>query len=276
MTRKSELDEIGPWSEIKLEIIREYASAYSRILAAQKSPRLFHVYIDAFAGAGVHVSRTSGSFVRGSPLNALLIEPPFRAYHLIDIETDKVASLRKVTAGRQDVKIYEGDCNPILLNEVFPKIKYEDYRRGLCLLDPYGLHLHWKVIEAAGRMKSLEIFLNFPIADINRNALLRDPDAAKPEHIRRMNAYWGDDSWRTIAYSKKRNLFGEYLEKESNEAIAEAFQKRLRKVAGFGWVPEPIPMKNSRGAVVYYLFFASQKPVAAQIVKDIFTKYRQF
>ncbi len=96
MTRKSELDEIGPWSEIKLEIIREYASAYSRILAAQKSPRLFHVYIDAFAGAGVHVSRTTGGFVPGSPLNSLLIEPPFRAYHLIDIESDKVAALRKI------------------------------------------------------------------------------------------------------------------------------------------------------------------------------------
>jgi hypothetical protein len=27
--------------------------------------------------------------------------------------------------------------------------------------------------------------------------------------------------------------------------------------------------------VVYYLFFASQKPVAAEIVTDIFSKYRQ-
>lgn len=71
-------------------------------------------------------------------------------------------------------------------------------------------------------------------------------------------------------------MFGEYLEKESNEAIAEAFRKRLQSVAGFKWVPDPIPMKNSIGAVVYYLFFASQKPVAAQIVKDIFGKYRKF
>ncbi|MBI4482794.1 MAG: hypothetical protein HY652_07885 [Acidobacteria bacterium] len=56
--------------------------------------------------------------------------------------------------------------------------------------------------------------------------------------------------------------------------IAEAFQKRLRKVAGFGWVPAPIAMKNTKGAVVYYLFFASHKPVAAHIVEDIFDKYR--
>ncbi len=40
------------------------------------------------------------------------------------------------------------------------------------------------------------------------------------------------------------------------------------------YVPEPIPMRNSKGAVVHYLLFASQKPVADNIVKDIFRKYR--
>ncbi len=33
-------------------------------------------------------------------------------------------------------------------------------------------------------------------------------------------------------------------------------------------------MRNSTGAIVYYLVFASQKPVAAGIVEDIFRKYR--
>ena len=37
-------DTIGYWSEIKLEIVREYARAYSTILT---SNRLHHVYIDA-------------------------------------------------------------------------------------------------------------------------------------------------------------------------------------------------------------------------------------
>jgi hypothetical protein len=33
-------------------------------------------------------------------------------------------------------------------------------------------------------------------------------------------------------------------------------------------------MRNSHGATVYYLFFAAQKPVAADIVEAILTKYR--
>jgi len=50
-------DEIGYWSELKLEIIKEYAGAYSTILSAQTKPRLYHVYVDAFAGAGIHISK---------------------------------------------------------------------------------------------------------------------------------------------------------------------------------------------------------------------------
>ncbi len=86
------LDEIGYWSEVKLDIVKNYAVAYSRILAAQKSPSLHHTYIDAFAGSGMHISKSTGEFVPGSPLNALLIDPPFKEYHLIDWDNKKVDS----------------------------------------------------------------------------------------------------------------------------------------------------------------------------------------
>jgi hypothetical protein len=62
--------------------------------------------------------------------------------------------------------------------------------------------------------------------------------------------------------------------KQGNDEIVGAFRQRLKKVAGFKFVPEPLPMKNSTNAVVYYLFFASQKPVAEKIISDIFGKYR--
>jgi hypothetical protein len=62
--------------------------------------------------------------------------------------------------------------------------------------------------------------------------------------------------------------------KQSNKTIVDAFRERLRKVADFAFVPEPLPMRNSTRAVVYYLVFASQKPVAERIIYDIFKKYR--
>lgn len=79
-----EFDEIGYWSEVKLEIVRSYAAEYSKILTAQTSPDIHHVYIDAFAGPGVNISKATGDFIAGSPLNALKIEPPFREFFLID------------------------------------------------------------------------------------------------------------------------------------------------------------------------------------------------
>ncbi len=63
-------------------------------------------------------------------------------------------------------------------------------------------------------------------------------------------------------------------EKNANEIVTEAFRERLRKAAGFSNVPQPIPMRNTTGATVYYLYFASQKPVAQDIVNHIFDKYR--
>jgi hypothetical protein len=39
-------------------------------------------------------------------------------------------------------------------------------------------------------------------------------------------------------------------------------------------VADPLSMKTGRNAVVYYLFFASQKPVVAKIINEIFGKYR--
>jgi three-Cys-motif partner protein len=172
------------------------------------------------------------------------------------------------------VHFYNADSNKVLLTKVFPRVRYEDYARGLCLLDPYGLHLDWRVLETAGRMRSIEIFLNFPILDMNRNVLLRDPAKVDSRQLERLNRYWGDNSWRNAAYSSDGNLFG-LDEKTSNQAVVTAFQTRLKNVAEFQFVPDPMPMMNSRGAVVYYLMFASHKPVAAEIVTDIFNKHRE-
>lgn len=87
-----------------------------------------------------------------------------------------------------------------------------------------------------------------------------------------MNEFWGDESWKDVAYSTTGNLFG-YPEKEDKETIALGFRDRLKKVAEFKEVPKPLPMRNSTGAIVYYLFFASQRHVAKAIIESIFAKY---
>jgi three-Cys-motif partner protein len=267
------IDEIGPWSEVKLDILKRYAAEYSKILSKQRNPSFFHVYIDAFAGAGFHLSETTGEMVLGSPLNALLIKPPFREFHLIDLDGDKIDGLKELVGERKDVFLHKGNCNQVLLRDVFPKVLREDYKRGLCLLDPYALTLDWKVVQRAGEMQSLDIFINFPIYDININVLHHDRETVLPQHIERMNAYWGDESWREIAYEKSQGLFGPIEEKVANFRLAEGFRDRLKKVAGFKKVPKPLAMRNSKNSIVYYLFFASHKDTAENIVTYIFDTF---
>ncbi len=130
--RMTTFESIGYWSELKLEIIRKYAAAYSRILAAQRG--LSHLYVDAFAGPGYHVSRTTGEMVPDSPLNALLIEPRFREYHLIDLDTAKAAHLRALVRERPEVFVYEGDANEVLLQQIFPRLRMKTTAGVSCSL----------------------------------------------------------------------------------------------------------------------------------------------
>jgi three-Cys-motif partner protein len=268
-------DEIGYWSELKLEIVEKYGSAYTT--AFRNSPNLKKYYIDAFSGAGVHVAKRTGKTIEGSPVRALNISPPFDAFYFIDMDADKTAYLKKFCENRANVHIYTGDANPYLTNELLPTIQFGHFNRALCLLDPYGLHLDWEVVRRAGESKAIDMFLNFPVMDMNRNAFWKNPETVPRDGIERMTRFWGDDSWRQVAYAEdpQQNLFtSPDLIKQDNEAIVNAFRTRLRKVGAFTFVPSPLPMRNRNNAVVYYLFFASQKPVAEKIIDDIFKKYR--
>jgi three-Cys-motif partner protein len=268
------LDEVGYWSEVKLEIVRDYAKAYSTVLNKQASIQSY-LYLDGFAGAGVHISKATGQFIPGSPLNALNVQPPFHEYHFIDLDGGRAGSLRELSGDRSDVFVYEGDCNKVLLEKVFPRCQYSDYRRALCLLDPYGLHLDWAVLYRAGQMRSVEIFLNFPVMDMNMNVLWRNPDKVQTNQAARMDKFWGDSTWREAAYTTTPGLFGGIEEKAESQVVAEAFRERLKAVAGFAFVPEPLPMRKTNGGILYYLFFASPNKTGHKIVTDIFNRYRR-
>jgi len=193
------------------------------------------------------------------------------------MDPDKTRYLATLCQDRSDVDIVTDDATSYLTQKLLPTIKYKKFNRALCLLDPYGLHLDWDVMLQAGRSKAIDLFLNFPVMDMNRNAIWHAPENVPKDGIERMNRFWGDGSWRQAAYveSDQGNLFSKReLVKQDNAAIVKAFQKRLQVAAEFEFVPDPLPMRNSNNAVVYYLFFASQKPVAKKIVEDIFIKHR--
>jgi three-Cys-motif partner protein len=107
-------DRVGTWTIVKEEIIREYAKAYSTILSRSQVIRSYS-YIDGFAGSGTHTLRSSGHEIPGSPQIALNTIPPFNHYYFIDLDRIKIESLTKLSEGRSDVTIFQGDCNELLI-----------------------------------------------------------------------------------------------------------------------------------------------------------------
>jgi three-Cys-motif partner protein len=267
------LDEIGPWSEIKLDILRDYAAPYSRILS---SNNFHHGYIDAFSGPGLHVRKKGKEEVLGSPLVALEVEPPFKEYHFIDLDGEKIGFLKKQVGSRDNVMFYTGDSNIMLVDSVLPRFSYAKRTRALCVLDPYKLTLDWNAVRSAGTSRAVEVFINFPVMHMNRNCKQEKVSQILPGELLALDRFWGDRSWHAAMFkpSRQMNFFEEEdLDKTGNPDLVNAYCERLREIAGFGFVAEPLPMRNSRNAVVYYLIFAGPNQTGWRIVQDIYRKH---
>jgi three-Cys-motif partner protein len=135
----------------------------------------------------------------------------------------------------------------------------------------------WNIVQKAAEMETVELFLNFSIMDMNRNVLLKNIQNIDKKQHDRMNQFWGDSSWEDVAYEKhpQMSLFkDERLVKQPNEAIIDGYRKRLKEIAGFKYVAEPVPMKNEKNADIYYWFFATHNLTGHKIVSDNFNKYR--
>ena len=191
------LDEIGPWSEIKLDILRDYAAPYSRIL---KTNGFHHGYIDAFSGPGLHTRKAGGEEVLGSPLVALEVQPPFDEYHFIDLDGAKVDFLKRQVGSHPHVTFYNSGSNQVMLESVLPRFSYAKRTRALCVLDPYALTLNWEVVRAAGVSQAVEVFINFPVMQMNRNCKQVNISEILPGELQAMDRFWGDRSWHSAMF----------------------------------------------------------------------------
>lgn len=269
---QSVLDEIGTWSERKHAIIQDYSKAYTAIMAnAKKSVAKFEWdYIDGYAGAGLCRKKGTGEIVKGSALNSLDIDPPFTRFTFIELDERKHRILKSQTTHIAEVENVNGDTNVVLPRDIVPRYNFKNYRRSFCLLDPYQhKHLDWETIQSVGRIKTMDLLLHFPTMPMNRGALHRDGDVA-PDEAEAMTRFWGDESWRKAAYVQRNGLLSNLgPEKATDLEFASAFCERLKKEAGFHGTTQPIPMKNSHGALMYYLIFALPNNTATNAARGV-------
>jgi three-Cys-motif partner protein len=272
------IDKVGPWTEVKIEIVREYAAVFQKIVKG-KAYSFRGIYMDGFSGAGIVESESRGGVtIESTPGRIVKIEPPFDEYHFIELEPTKMKLLRSLVGDAPNVTLHAGDSNKILLETILPTMTYQSFRKGLLFLDPYGMHLDWAVVEAAGESQCVDLLLNFPIMDMNRRVLRTHPSDSGGADVERMTRFFGDKgSWWNAVYEQAPGLFGPMPSKKKpgNEPVVEAYRTRLKEVAGFKYVSAPLAMTNDNNAVVYYLIGASRVEAGVKLFNSVFRKWRE-
>ncbi len=269
----------GTWSNQKLDALRHYLHCYTTAL---KNAPFKLVYIDAFAGAGMHVIPKTepslfdapelleaNSYRHGSPLIALSNEPPFHEFVFIEQDPASMAQLKAQVeacsfSNGRNLRFCQGDANEELV-----KLTQEDWggRRGVAFLDPFALQVNWDTIERIAETRAIDMWLLFPAMAVNR--MLPKNGQIPSKWAERLDTLFGAADWKKTFYrpSGQISLFGD----EEIDKVPQIFDKlsayvtrRLQTVFSAA-NQNPLILKNKAGAPIFLLCFASGNPKGAPI-----------
>lgn len=217
----------GSWTEEKLRLLGDYLHAYTTAL---KRSSFVTGYIDAFAGTGSRVAAQehdtaqasldlpdlvlpdAQQLLEGSARLALRTDPPFDRYIFIERSAERCADLAGLKAEFPDlarkIAIHQGDAN----SKIQALCARTDWRtrRAVLFLDPYGMQVEWKTIEAVAGTKAIDLWLLFPLG-IGVNRLLTKTGDIPAGWRQRLNLLLGTDAWYDEFYRVDRQpgLFGD-------------------------------------------------------------------
>lgn len=249
----------GAWTEVKLEVLVEYLTMYTRAL----KPQGFDLwYIDAFAGSGerIEVRPSDGpllgpSEIRtevydGSAKRALSVQPPFDHFVFIEKMLARCEALERLVAAHpsRDIRVVRGDANAVLKDMVVQppwSLQGSSHARGVVFLDPYAMHMDWATLTALAGTRAFDVWYLFPLQAVVRN-LARD--AARIISEERLDRALGPE-WRELYEMTKPQGFFPLepeLRREATKREVEGwFRRRLGDV--FAYVSKPLPILTTRG-----------------------------
>ena len=279
----------GDWTQQKLESIRQYLVAYRMAL---KNTPFKTAYIDAFAGTGYRTTSSTiepesllfpemDNVLDGSARIALQTEPRFHKYIFIEKSPERFGELEKLKENfphlANDILLENADANSYLKG-LCQGPSWKNHRAVL-FLDPFGMQVTWKTIEAIAETKAIDLWLLFPLG-VAINRVLTRTGRISPTWRTKLNEMFGSTDWYEEFYRirQETSLFGEeeVTEKISDfDAINQYYLKRLKTVFA-GVAPNPLLLHNSRNNPIFALYFAVGNPkgkdLALRIAKHILEK----
>jgi three-Cys-motif partner protein len=142
--------EVGPWAEIKHNLVSYYARLFS---SGMKNKWHERIYIELYAGAGYSRIRDTSKIIMGSPLRALLLPDPFDKYIFCEADPVSVRALElraKRTAPHADVVCIPGDCNKRVAEilKAMPVGSKDHTVLSLCFVDPCDIGIKFRTIRS--------------------------------------------------------------------------------------------------------------------------------
>jgi three-Cys-motif partner protein len=165
------------------------------------------------------------------------------------------------------VEFRQGDANELLQSVTRENWKS---RRAVAFLDPFALHVRWETIELIAKTQAIDMWLLFPAMAVNR--MLPRSGIVPPKWAAKLTDTFGSDEWEKFFYEKlEANLFGEEtISKQPKifDRLSEFITMRLNTVFE-GANKKPLILRNSSGAPLFLLCFASGNPKGAPIALRI-------
>lgn len=279
------------WSESKLDCVEEYASKYLKVMQEQTWCQLD--YIDAFAGRGTQVLRSSPvdtvhtgffgdeaeradteGFLIGSAIRALRTEKGtvrrFDGYLFIDSDEASCDELKTIVEkdfpeAASRTRITCGDANAVLREYV----RTVDWRttRALVFLDPYGLEVEWGLIETLAATQACDVWYLFPLGGVIR--LMANNGQIPDAWATRLDRLFGTGEWREEFFkpSVQQSLFrgdeATYLKDAPTERVVGYVRNRL--ATAFAAVSDIGVLRNTRNAPLFALVLGvSNRSLRAQ------------
>ena len=273
----------GSWTQAKLVVLQRYLEAYTKALKDKPTADqpFRKAYIDAFAGTGSRAAREpSGpgeaggtllfpelaedapqALLEGSAKLALQVDPRFDKYIFIEQSPERCMQLQglkdEFPALANDIDIRQGEAND-LIQKLCASPEQWKSRRAVLFLDPYGMQVEWKTIEAVAATKAIDLWVLVPLG-MGLNRLAPKSGNVPDSWRKRMDAFLGTDDWYDAFYRAETvpTLFGDYHSqvKASMIEMARYFNGRLSRVFA-GVAEKPGVLYNSKNSPLYLLCFA--------------------
>jgi three-Cys-motif partner protein len=279
----------GDWTEEKLKRLELYLPAYMKIMKRNPRAQFFKtIYVDAFAGSGYRVPKNVEKlsavdeladpevqgFLKGSPVIALDTEPAFDKYLFIERDPEFARQLQGLKSKYSDkaerIQIVNSEANTYL-QDWCNQVDWSTHR-AVVFLDPFGMQVEWKTLEALARTQAIDLWLLVPLG-IGIMRLLKKNELPPKAWADALTKAMGTTAWRQEFYIQRtvRTLFGDEESEIRNadfEKISKFFVNRLDTIFA-GVAPNSLPLYNSNNNPLYLLCFAASNPRGAATAINI-------